>query len=829
MRYVRKIIRITFIGNMLLCFVCTLLWPAVVIAYSAAEIDARIPDARNQIVNTENACFNNLVTENSKPGTSRQHVNNSNPYRDITWISPQGSPSQTTVTVPSGTSTVNLQLNKMLFVCAALVDNNITEPSDIDDASSIVTNSNFANDRRPTSTGLSPDTHKASLTGVNTRINSANVVAGGGSVSIAPGSTLPVPRDDNSRYWFTSPVSFTYDAGGPMTSTRTITIALNLTDIRSFGSVNECPSPSGGSPLRVSSNNDFGPCGTVNASYNFTIVVNGGTPIGNLDAANCDKDHFLTGWAFDPDSTATSIQVHVYVGAAAGQPGSIGPGPGALGTGMADKPSDGGTSPPSDVNGAFGISGKHRFDIPFSALNAAQQDALNAPGSHNVYVYGIGVDGSGAIDGVNSPGDGITGSPKAYDPGSCIPPVTFTCSNVTSDPNPIEVGTSFKIKMNISTAGGSTASYPYTANLSMTKPPNPGTLSPASPSAATGTLAKDSSTNIEFSGLSVDAPGNYQGTITVTFTGGATLSCIFKTGGPNGDCMSGCDSLRAVTKPYFQARNGDIAAGVSSLCKGWSSGAATGTLTAWNNGLSSPSNLGAETNLAAYALGLIDGFASANAQGARTPKSLTFANTSGVFGGNLNSGAACPDDYYSTAVSPLPGGSTITGRTIANGVANRIAIYVDGDAYINGNITFTGGATTIDDLPSFYLVVKGNIYIAPNVTQLYGVYVAQPLDDDSKGKIYTCSNGLDMPTIAQLNSGAPGTGCQRTLNVYGAFIAKEFKLYRSNGSMSNGIAAEIFNYTPGTWLVAPCSINRGCGPDRPDDGYDSITSLPPVL
>ena len=109
-----------------------------------------------------------------------------------------------------------------------------------------------------------------------------------------------------------------------------------------------------------------------------------------------------------------------------------------------------------------------------------------------------------------------------------------------------------------------------------------------------------------------------------------------------------------------------------------------------------------------------------------------------------------------------------------------------------------------------------------------GVYIAQPLDDGTKGIIYTCSNGFAAPSVAQLNLDT-GTGCKRApLTVYGALIAREIKFYRSSGAISTGTPAETINVTPATWLATPCAVSKSCGVYK-QEIYNAASSLPPVL
>lgn len=430
-----------------------------------------------------------------------------------------------------------------------------------------------------------------------------------------------------------------------------------------------------------------------------------------------------------------------------------------------------------------------------------------------------------------------------------VPATTFTCTNVVPDPNPVEAGAPFKLRVNIHSSGGIPMSYTFTATLSAPSPPNPSAMT-GTPASFAGSVAKDGTTTATFEPLTVTAAGNYEGNIAVSFSpGGASINCPFNSSGSNPTCTANCSQFVAVTKPYFQVRNGDAAAGMGSAlgssCTGWGTGG-LGTLTAWNQLLNPPPannpNVGAGTNLAAFALDIIDGFASAQTpSGSSVPKDLSFANSAGTFGGSFGGGINCPDDYFSTGngiatsaggtvnVSSLTtsekyvGNVTVKGGNISPG--EHIALYIDGDAYIDGSgikaIRFVGGPWPINQIPSFYLIVKGNIYIDAEVDQLDGVYVAQPLSDGSKGLIYTCSSGFLAPTKPQLN----GVCKNKVLTVNGAFIARELKLYRSFGSLSTSGPAELFNFTPATWLVAPAPLGgSGFG-----GGYDAITSLPPIL
>jgi len=118
--------------------------------------------------------------------------------------------------------------------------------------------------------------------------------------------------------------------------------------------------------------------------------------------------------------------------------------------------------------------------------------------------------------------------------------------------------------------------------------------------------------------------------------------------------------------------------------------------------------------------------------------------------------------------------------------------------------------------------VKGNIYIAPGVTQLDGFYIAQASSGSAtNGVIYTCASAPF--TAAPLNRNLQNT-CSTALTVNGSFNARQVWLLRTAGTLST-TPAEKFNYVPELWLSAP--FDNGLGGTSGD--YDSITSLPPVL
>lgn len=322
----------------------------------------------------------------------------------------------------------------------------------------------------------------------------------------------------------------------------------------------------------------------------------------------------------------------------------------------------------------------------------------------------------------------------------------------------------------------------------------------------------------------------------------------------------------ASTRPYMRVYGNDIKAG-GGLKPSCSVTNDKATILTYAQGSPAGANRenwrGAGVQFAAFALGEITGFMSASQTGPRTnspPGSnlarpiidLTFGNydpantllvnaktdsglydTNKVDGFGGNSGmASCIDDYYSllsgNGATPLASPNMLA-RTINGAVAE----YRDGDLYISGNINFAGGPwANLASIPSYYLAVKGNIYISSTVDNIDGVFIAQ--EDPNRpntGRIYTCATGVGaIPDEFQ-----QANACRRRLTVNGAFIARQVKFQRSIDDVNSGApnetaaasrAAEVFNFSPETYLATPHeAVQRGSTRAK----YQYITSSPPVL
>jgi hypothetical protein len=293
-------------------------------------------------------------------------------------------------------------------------------------------------------------------------------------------------------------------------------------------------------------------------------------------------------------------------------------------------------------------------------------------------------------------------------------------------------------------------------------------------------------------------------------------------------------------KPYFKVTGGDISAGAGMSTGGLncaSGGVApnpNASIVSWNRGLSG-SYGGAGTQYGALALKHLLGFSSGQGT-SLAPSQLSFANTGAsdqvdesreLYGGQFGS-TACTADYFANATNIQTGNITIGATNIANGTHQTI--YVNGNVYITGNIVFTGALAGYPDtasVPSYSIIVKGNIYVAPGVTQLDGFYIAQPSSGAAtNGVIYSCAPFSFGTNAVNVLTSTLQANCNTSLTVNGAFVGRQVWLLRTAGSVNSNTAAETFNYSPDVWLSTP--FGNGLTPGTTDE-YDSITSLPPVL
>jgi hypothetical protein len=299
-------------------------------------------------------------------------------------------------------------------------------------------------------------------------------------------------------------------------------------------------------------------------------------------------------------------------------------------------------------------------------------------------------------------------------------------------------------------------------------------------------------------------------------------------------------------KPYFKVYGSDVRVGDAiddTICSPTSSPNTAASISAWNAGTAGGFR-GAGTQYAVMALGSINGFASGQnnpngnpAFGSPTAgKLMTFANSGGEYGEGFEASLNCTA-YVPAGTTVETGDQTIGTLSVAGGTQK--VRHIQGDVYIDGDVTYSSLGGSVNNLTSYRVVVEGNIYIDNDVHRLDGTYVAVPDSGGNGGTIVTCTIGHSVPSTTL-------SGCEDQLVVNGALVAQKVRLLRDCGSLrystvgegyiftgasgnleqcSGGTnhAAEVFNYTPDIWLTSLKDV-----PGK-DQGDDTIKTLPPIL
>ncbi len=315
-------------------------------------------------------------------------------------------------------------------------------------------------------------------------------------------------------------------------------------------------------------------------------------------------------------------------------------------------------------------------------------------------------------------------------------------------------------------------------------------------------------------------------------------------------------TINVVAKPYFKVYGGDVSVGKAAPAPPATACTvnAAADIRSWQRLYSGTTYVGSGTQLALFALDSIDGFASGQERYTLPRKNLTFANTgstvaNSTYGGGLNAdNMPCADDYWQPSgasgipspINPSHNGSyQATGNVTINvnpggiGSGNHVTIYVNGNAYISNNIRYQPATYgNIGQIPSFRLIVRGNIYVAPGVTELNGTFVALSNGTPNSGKFYTCGQASGAPSPSQLEN-----ECRwNFLTVYGSVIADTVKLSRTGGTIEQASLPELYDhnylrgttqgpaerfiYTPEFWLTSEFSTGGDSG---------SYKNQPPVL
>jgi len=293
-----------------------------------------------------------------------------------------------------------------------------------------------------------------------------------------------------------------------------------------------------------------------------------------------------------------------------------------------------------------------------------------------------------------------------------------------------------------------------------------------------------------------------------------------------------------IFKPYFQVKAGDVVAGSTRQLQGCSKSA--------NISGYSADTTSSGSEYAAIATGTISNFVSGQGLYSSLTNPLTFANfnnfgtNSSNYGGNFGT-APCLTNYFHPPSSSRGSNTytiTSTGPSYYSIPTNATKIkpgqhytyYVNGNVTISHNIVFqTSSITNPAQIPSFNLIVNGNIYIDSSVTQLDGLY--QALGTGINGNIYDCNTGTGSSVIVT----PVYPECSHQLTVNGSMMAQNtFHLDRTTippYPQPNGPPAEIFNLSPLMWFDQVTNNSSGTPAFNENNNqlqYASLTSLPPI-
>lgn len=167
-------------------------------------------------------------------------------YKSPSWLSKSGFPNTTNpVVVQYGATELDLQINSMVMLCGTLVR------PDVGTACKNMPTATMLDDNRWVTDG-NPDSYpnpignvclRPAMTANYTRIENLTAATTGplqGRVVIAPGKTLTIVRDENSRYWFAAPVVFKYVFNRPITAGGKITLTLRTKKINNYNGTYKC-------------------------------------------------------------------------------------------------------------------------------------------------------------------------------------------------------------------------------------------------------------------------------------------------------------------------------------------------------------------------------------------------------------------------------------------------------------------------------------------------------------------------------------------------------------------------------------------------------------
>lgn len=172
--------------------------------------------------------------------------------------------------------------------------------------------------------------------------------------------------------------------------------------------------------------------------------------------------------------------------------------------------------------------------------------------------------------------------------------------------------------------------------------------------------------------------------------------------------------------------------------------------------------------------------------GASAQNALTFSNTTTPLGGF---GSDPSTDYFTTYKALAGSDTTIPYGTVPNGTTK--IMYFNSGLEITSDIKYTGSYPTLSDIPRVIIVVNGDVKIDNAVQQIDAWII-------TNGTLYTCKEDSDATSSLTINK------CANQLTFNGPVIADKTRLSRTFGA-DNSVAdrakaAEVFNLDPATYL-----------------------------
>ena len=288
---------------------------------------------------------------------------------------------------------------------------------------------------------------------------------------------------------------------------------------------------------------------------------------------------------------------------------------------------------------------------------------------------------------------------------------------------------------------------------------------------------------------------------------------------------------------------------------------------------------GSSGEYAVYARGAIDAFYSKFKRGQDPPpdpmQELTFANNDAnfIWGGHWGGQQRCMPNYWRQVQhleSPLPEANlnlanlaqnsetyyrpplpdeVLSLSAPSNDLDLKAAVYVEGDLLITSDIiNDNADMKQFNEIQSIYLIVQGDIFIDPAVTQIDALLVAMPSDGKNhsqEGRIYTCyldnlsavdSVNLDSLRELQRKTSSKRQAenvryareCVEQLVINGALIARRIHLGRTTSSDSNSLGYATYPVAEEVYLRPEYFIGTPQLPPHSDWFYksDSVTILP---